>query len=146
MRGSSRNFASGVIALGLAVQLGTPVMTNPVSYLGSVLDTTGCRVTPLLIGSGNTVTCKGWSAVTSVHGVVMVVTLGTGYMGALPQGLRWHESLPNVLDKLGSPRRVTPVYGTPTLVYMYEGSPYGSLELRFNDKTKLIGINACLTH
>lgn len=32
------------------------------------------------------------------------------------------------------------------MVYMYNGEPYGSLELRFDTKDELYRINACDTH
>ena len=38
------------------------------------------------------------------------------------------------------------MYGTPTLVYMYTGQKYGSLELQFDEQDELFRINACLTH
>ena len=38
------------------------------------------------------------------------------------------------------------MYGTPTLVYMYDDEKYGSLELQFDDQDELFRINACQTH
>ncbi len=66
------------------------------------------------------------------------------HYGTLPQDLQWGDSLTEVLTAIGSPSRITAVYGTPTLVYMYRGMPYGSLELRFSPGGRLQGINACL--
>jgi hypothetical protein len=126
---------------------------NPVLYLGSTFDRAACQTVPLAIGAGYTVFCDDWSAITSVDYSAQVVSLyaaGNGvvdeYKGPLPRSLRWHEGLPEILDTLGNPRRVTGIYGTPTLVYMYSGSPYGSLELRFDTNLELVKINACLTH
>ena len=34
----------------------------------------------------------------------------------------------------------------PTLVYMFDGERYGSLELQFDSHDRLVRINACLTH
>jgi hypothetical protein len=126
---------------------------NPVLYLGSAFDRTDCKTVPLSIGAGYSVFCDDWSAITSVDYSTQVVSLyaaGNGvvdeYPGPLPRSLRWHEGLTEILDTLGNPRRVTGIYGTPTLVYMYTGSPYGSLELRFDANLELVKVNACLTH
>jgi hypothetical protein len=126
---------------------------NPVLYLGSTFDRAECQTVPLSIGAGYTVFCDDWSAITSVDYSAQVVSLyaaGNGvvdqYTGPMPRSLRWHEGVTEILDRLGNPQRVTGIYGTPTFVYMYSGSPYGSLELRFDANLELVRINACLTH
>jgi len=64
--------------------------------------------------------------------------------GSLPLGLHWGDEVSAVWTKLGQPNRVTDIYGTPTLVYMFETVPYGSLELRFNASDRLMRVNASL--
>jgi hypothetical protein len=126
---------------------------NPVLYLGSTIDRADCRAVPLSIGAGYSVFCDNWSAITSLDNTAQVVSLYAAgnavvneYAGPMPRSLRWHEALTDVLDRLGDPRRITAMYGTPTLVYMYSGSPYGSLELRFDANEELVQISACLSH
>ena len=38
------------------------------------------------------------------------------------------------------------MYGTPTFVYMFNGRPFGSLELRFDSLDHLMRVNASLVH
>ncbi len=135
------------------VAFAATISPNPIELLGSALDRSGCQTVPLAIGAGYGVFCETWSATTTVDYRAQVVSLyaaGNGvvdeYAGPLPRSLRWHEGLQHVLDRLGKPRRVTAMFGTPTLVYMYNHSPYGSLELQFNADQELVRINACLTH
>ena len=125
---------------------------NPVLLLGSTFDRTGCPTVPLAVGSGYSVFCDDWSATTSVDYRAQVVSLyaaGNGvvdeYTGPMPQALRWQEGIDEITKALGHPRLITDAYGTPTLVYMYSGAPYGSLELRFDSHGHLVRINACLT-
>jgi hypothetical protein len=127
--------------------------SNPVLLLGSAFDRTGCPTVPLAIGSGYTVFCDDWSAITSLDYRAQVVSLFAAghdvvneYTGPLPQALRWQEGIAEVKKALGEPRLITDAYGTPTLVYMYTNEPYGSLELRFDTDARLVRINACLTH
>jgi hypothetical protein len=130
-----------------------PATVDPVILLGSHLDATGCREAPLRVGVGSVVHCDDFSAITSPAGRTLVVSVyGPGhpvvdeYLGALPQGVAWGDALPDVLDRLGKPHRITAAFGTPTLIYMFDGLPYGSLELRFDADDRLERINACLTH
>lgn len=164
---SIRQIAVGFAVLDLAIVvglgfllLGGPAIgtaltanggTDPVKLLGTDLGETTCPSAPLAVGDGMTVICPDWSAVTTSDGVVKVVSLyGPGnstidqYRGGLPMGLAWGTSLTDVVAKIGSPSRITGAYGTPTLVYAYEGMPYGSLELRFNAGNRLVRVNACL--
>jgi hypothetical protein len=66
------------------------------------------------------------------------------FRGPLPEGLTWGQAISDVMAELGTPMRITDAYGTPTLVYAYEGEAYGSLELRFSAGDRLMRINACL--
>ena len=126
---------------------------NPVTYLGTELGQPGCTTHALSIGEGMFVICEDWTAITTRRGMTQVVSLyGAGnpvvseYEGALPEALHWGESMTEVGDRLGEPRRITDMYGTPTLVYMYDTERYGSLELQFDDDYELVRINACLAH
>ena len=126
---------------------------NPVTYLGTTLDQPGCTTHALSIGEGMFVICDDWTAVTTRQGMTQVVSLYAAgnpvvaeYEGALPEALHWGQSLTDVGDRLGDPRRITDMYGTPTLVYMYETERFGSLELQFDDSDELVRINACLEH
>lgn len=132
------------------VALGVDAASNPLSCLGSTVDQTGCEAVPLAIGEGYRVICPNFSAITALDHTVQVVSVYAGtsmfdrYTGPMPEALRWHQGMEEVADTLGDPRRITSIYGTPTLVYMYEDAPYGSLELRFDDNAELVQINACL--
>jgi hypothetical protein len=126
---------------------------DPVSYLGSTFDHTGCQSAALSIGKGEFVVCEDWSAITNGDSTAKVVSLYAAgnpvideYTGSLPQSLHWRETITDVAEQLGQPRRITDMYGTPTLVYMYNDQKYGSLELRFDEQDELVRINACLTH
>jgi hypothetical protein len=130
-----------------------PDVASPIPLLGHVLDHPRCARVPLEVGKGEQVFCRTFSAITGRDGRVLVVSLyGPGhpvvdrYEGVLPEDLAWGERLADVLHRLGRPRLITAAFGTPTLVYMYDGRPYGSLELRFDASDRLDGINACLTH
>ena len=124
---------------------------NPVTYLGRELDESGCTSHALSIGEGMFVICEDWTAVTTRRGVTQVVSMYAAgnpvveeYQGALPETLHWGESMTEVGDRLGEPRRITDMYGRPTLVYMYDSGRYGSLELQFDDDYELVRVNACL--
>jgi hypothetical protein len=126
---------------------------DPVAYLGSTFDHTGCQSAALSIGKGEFVVCEDWSAITNGDSTAKVVSLYAAgnpvideYTGSLPQSLHWRETITDVAEQLGQPRRITDMYGTPTLVYMYNDQKYGSLELRFDEQDELVRINACLTH
>jgi hypothetical protein len=126
---------------------------NPVLALGSAFDRSGCQSVPLVIGSGLNVYCAHWSATTTVDDIAQVVSLYAAgnqvvdeYTGPMPESLRWQEGIKDVKAALGSPRRITAMYGTPTLIYMFSNAPYGSLELRFDANDHLVRINACLTN
>ena len=126
---------------------------NPVTYLGTRLDQPTCSYHALSVGEGIFVICEDWTAVTTRRGMTQVVSLYAAgnpvvaeYEGALPEALHWGESMTDVGDRLGEPRRITDMYGTPTLVYMYEAERYGSLELQFDDRYELVRVNACLEH
>lgn len=125
--------------------------SNPVELLGTRPALDGCATAPLAIGEGKVAYCRTWGGVVSPDGVVEVVSIYAedtsvvdAYVGELPQGLHWGDSLTDVVDHLGQPVRVTPIYGTPTLVYMFNSLRYGSLELRFSAGDRLASINACL--
>jgi hypothetical protein len=152
-----------VIILGVGAHLagGTATGTSlaafaesdPVRLLGTTLGTTSCPSVPLAVGDGSTVICPDWIAVTSPAGVVEVVSIyGPGnsvvdeYQGALPLGLKWGDGMAAAWAALGRPNRITGVYGTPTLVYMFDTHPYGSLELRFDATDHLVRVNASLVH
>jgi len=125
---------------------------DPVSYLGSTFNRSGCVSAPLSVGDGMYVGCQDWSAITSPAGAALVVSVFADgnsaiapYTGVLPKGLRWHETVTEVWAALGRPQRISSIYGTPTLVYMYDGERFGSLELQFDARDELVRINACLT-
>lgn len=126
---------------------------DPVSRLGTVLDGSGCPSAAVQVGEGRFVVCPEFSAVTTPDGIARVITLVAAgnpviaeYQGTLPQGLAWGQTIDAVGDALGQPRRITGVYGPPTLVYMYATERYGSLELQFDGRGRLVRINACLSH
>jgi hypothetical protein len=126
---------------------------DPVSRLGSTLDQSGCQSVRLAIGKGFFVVCDDYTANTAVDGTVRVVSLYAAgnpvveeYKGPLPRSLKWGDSIKDVAAALGDPCRVTDIYGPPTLVYKYEGEPYGSLELQFDTNQRLYRVNACITH
>lgn len=134
------------------VALGVDSASNPLSCLGSAMDQTGCEAVPLAIGDGYRVICTNFSAITTLDDAVQVVSIYAGtsvfdeYTGPMPEALRWHQGMEEIADTLGDPRRITAIYGTPTLVYMYDDAPYGSLELRFDNNAELVQISACLDH
>ena len=137
------------LAGGIAT--GASADSDPVRLLGTSMIDGSCPSVPLAIGKGNTIVCSTWTAVVSPAGVVEVVSLyGPGssametFGGSLPLGLHWGDEVSAVWTKLGQPNRVTDIYGTPTLVYMFETVPYGSLELRFNAGDHLMRVNASL--
>ena len=140
----------GTIDPGIAFAAGGSDV-NPVTYLGTKLDQPGCTSHALSIGEGMFVICEDWTAVTTRRGMTQVVSLYAAgnpvvdeYQGALPEALHWGDSMTAVGDRLGEPRRITDMFGTPTLVYMYNTEPYGSLELQFDDRHELVRVNACL--
>ena len=150
-----------VIAVGVGVHLTGGMATgagmssiadsDPVRLLGVKLGETSCPVVPLAVGAGTTVICPQWTAILSATGVVAVVSVyGPGnavvdaYEGSLPLGLAWGDDVTAVWDALGRPNRITGAYGTPTLVYMFTGKEYGSLELRFDAAYHLMRVNASL--
>jgi hypothetical protein len=142
---------AGGTAVGSALSANGGV--NPVALLGRDLGKTTCTKAPLAVGKGTTVLCADWSGITTPEGKVEVVSLyGPGnpvldeYRGELPEGLHWGDGLTQVMAALGTPSRITNVYGTPTLVYAYTGQRYGSLELRFSAGDRLMRVNACLLH
>jgi hypothetical protein len=144
-----------VAHLGGAANLARAVTggVDPIEYLGSTFNPAGCVSAPLSVGEDLFVVCGDWSAVTSPGGTTEVVSLYADgnpviaeYGGALPRALAWHESITEVSKALGRPRRISDMYGSPTLVYMYEGEKYGSLELQFDNRNELVRINACIKH
>ena len=140
---------AGHLAQGTATGSSDPAAGDPVRLLGTTLRQTSCPTAPQARGTGMTVVCPDWTAITSDAGVVEVVSLyGPGsstvdeYGGALPQGLSWGESLDDAWAVLGRPSHITGAYGSPMLVYTFDGLPYGSLELRFDEHDLLIRVNA----
>jgi len=167
--GSIRRQVAVVLALDLAIVVllsahvagGSAVgasasangVDNPIRLLGTTPSRMDCPTAPLSMGEGTTIVCANWTGTVSPAGKVEVVSLYgpdnaviDEYAGALPQGLTWGTTVADAWATLGSPRRITSIYGTPTLVYMYEAQVYGSLELRFDDADQLVRINASLTH
>ena len=121
--------------------------------LGLRLNDPSCPAVPLAVGKGTYVVCPHWTAVLATDGVVDVVSVyGPGnsvidaFGGALPGGLQWGDPIGTAWTALGRPNRITGVYGTPTLVYFFDGKPYGSLELRFDGSDHLIRVNASRVH
>ena len=156
-----------VVALGLALVVGVGVHltvglaagagigsiadSDPVLLLGVKLGETTCPGAPLAVGEGTMVICPSWTAVLTPAGMVAVVSLyGPGnavvdpYAGSLPLGLHWGDELTAVWNSLGRPSHITSAYATPTLVYMFTGRQYGSLELRFDSSDHLMRMNASL--
>ena len=145
------------IVLGVGAHLAGGIVTgasadsDPVRLLGTNLIDGSCPSAPLAIGRGNTIVCSTWTAIVSPAGLIEVVSLyGPGssameaFGGTLPLGLHWGDEVSAVWTKLGQPNRVTDIYGTPTLVYMFTAAPYGSLELRFDASDHLVRVNASL--
>ncbi len=158
-----------VAALGLALVMGFGVHltggfaagagmssiadSDPMRLLGVKLGETSCPTAPLAVGKGTTVICPSWTAVLSPTGIVAVVSVYgpgnavvDGYEGSLPLGLQWGDDVTAVWDALGRPNRITSAYGTPTLIYMFSGREFGSLELRFDGAYHLMRVNASLVH
>ena len=151
------------IVIGLGTHLAGGVATgaspraladaDPMRLLGMPLPDVSCPRAPLAVGKGMFVVCPTWTAVVSPSGVVDVVSVyGPGntvvdpFTGALPQGLAWGDPIAAAWTALGRPNRITSVYGTPTLVYFYDGKSYGSLELQFDSHEQLTRVNASLVH
>jgi hypothetical protein len=127
--------------------------SDPIRLLGLRLGDVACPTAPLPMGRGTMVVCPHWTAVLSTSGTVEVVSVyGPGnsvvdaYAGALPAGLAWGDTIGAAWNALGRPNRITSVYGTPTVVYFFDGKAYGSLELRFDGEEHLIRVNASLVH
>ena len=88
----------GVVAVNLGGGSGRGIAfakggsdVDPVSYLGSTFDHTGCQSAALSIGKGEFVVCEDWSAVTNGDHTAKVVSLYAAgnpvideYAGALP--------------------------------------------------------------
>lgn len=88
----NNGFTSGIVALGLAVQLGVPLPPDgPIAYLGSTFDTSPCQVEKLKVGQGTTALCGTWSAIMTKDEVVRVISLSSAYEGKLPKNLSWGE-------------------------------------------------------
>jgi hypothetical protein len=126
---------------------------DPVPLLGTKLDTTDCITATRSVGKGFVAFCPDFSAVASPGGIAEVISLYSAgntvigeYTGPLPLGLHWGDALKDVAARLGEPRRISDMYGPPTLIYMFEGKQYGSLELQFDRHDRLFRINAGLTH
>jgi hypothetical protein len=138
-------------AIADCVSAGDRTRVSPISHLGDKPDLSGCTSAPQEVGSATAVYCRDWNAIATADGTVQVVSLhGPGdasvvaaYRNALPRRLSWGDTIDEVTGKLGPPGRITGIYGTPTLVYMYRDLPYGSLELRFSDGGGLMAVNAC---
>jgi hypothetical protein len=142
---------AGGIATGAAPNAASDA--DPMRLLGRQLGDVSCPEVPLAVGTGTQVVCPRWTGIVSSSGVVRVVSIyGPGnavvgeFGGALPEGLRWGEPIDAAWDLLGRPNRVTSAYVTPTLVYFFDGKPYGSLELRYDDDGHLFRVNASLVH
>lgn len=126
---------------------------DPIPLLATTLDQGTCPAAPMAVGGDVMVVCPGWTAVTTKAGSVQVVSLyGPGnstidaWMGPLPQGLAWGDTLDEVWTRLGRPEHVTSAYGAPMLIYWFDGQPYRSLELQFSAQETLIRVNASLVH
>jgi hypothetical protein len=144
---------SGVAVTGAGRdQVASRTVPNPVILLGHAFDQTGCASAPQGIGDGYVVVCRDFTAITDRDGRMLVASLygsdgpaAHRYRGVMPEGLAWGDSLAQVLAELGKPAHISRAWGPPTLVYMFDGMPYGSLELRFNGAGRLQSISACLT-
>jgi hypothetical protein len=131
-----------------------PALTrDPLPMLGTTLDEGTCPTAPMAVGGDTMVVCPGWTAVTTKAGSVQVVSLyGPGnstvdaWLGRMPQGLAWGDTIDQVWARLGRPERVTSVYGAPMLVYWFADQPYESLELQFSTTQTLMRVNASLVH
>jgi len=147
------------IVLGFAAHMtgglatGASSDSDPVALLGTTLVDGTCPSIPVSAGEGRTVVCPTWTGVTSPAGVIRVVSVyGPGnavvddFGGPLPRGLHWGDEVKSVWATLGQPSRVTSMYGTPTLVYMFTNERYGSLELQFDAADHLMRVNASLLH
>jgi hypothetical protein len=127
-------------------------LVSPISKLGTTADLGSCVTAPLDVGTASAVYCNDWNGIVDADGVIEVVSLHAlhdssvvdPFRGILPMGLTWGDTVDDVVALLGEPNRITDIYGTPTLVYMYHYPPFGSLELRFTGGDRLKGINACL--
>jgi hypothetical protein len=141
---------SGGVTLGWGL---VAAGTDPVNLLGTTLDQGSCIKAPLAVGHGSSIFCPTFAAVTSSEGIVQVVSLYRGgnpvvkgYTGRLPRGLQWGDSIDDVMSRLGEPQRLSDMYGPPTMIFMFNGAAYGSLELQFNASGELVRLNACLKH
>ena len=142
---------AGHLSQAIAAGWSEPRVGNPIELLGTTLHTS-CPSAPQARGNDLVVVCPDWTAITTVQGLVLVVSLyGPGnavvdtYAGALPQGLASETSITDTWETLGRPSHITGVYGTPMLVYTFDGERYGSLELRFDGNDRLVRINASVT-
>jgi hypothetical protein len=131
-----------------------PALTaDPIPLLGTTLDLGTCPTAPMALSGDRMVVCPGWTAAITKAGRVQVVSLyGPGnstidaWMGRLPQGLAWGDTIDDVWARLGRPEHVTSAYGSPMLVYWFDGQPYRSLELQFSAQETLIRVNASVVH
>jgi hypothetical protein len=102
-------------------------------------------------GHGILAFCRDFSA-TIIDGTVQAISLYAqgasevvaGYLDPLPLGLSWHQPLFDVAEALGRPARITAMYRTPTLVYMFRDQAFGSVELQFDEADVLVRVNASI--
>jgi hypothetical protein len=131
---------------------GVAAGVSPVALLGRPCDVSTCTTVPQPHGRGILAFCHDFSA-TIIDGVVQAVSLyapGAStvvgpYADPLPLGLAWRQPLAGVAEALGTPARISAMYRTPTLVYMFRGQAFGSVELQFDEADALVRVNASLT-
>ncbi len=127
---------------------------DPVAYLGSTFDHSGCQSAALSIGKGEFVVCEDWTAITNGDSTAKVVSLYAAGNPVIDEYTRPPAAVPPLgaddhggrRTRSGSLAGSRTCTGRPTLIYMYRGEKYGSLELQFNEQDELFRINACLTH
>ena len=123
----------GTIATGLDGDSGRGIAfaqggsdVNPVSFIGSTFDHTGCQTAALSIGKGEFVVCDDWTAITNGDGTAKVVSLyaaGDPMINGAPAPCRSHctraaavaEVHPHARRSLAGSRPSTPA---PRYVYM----------------------------
>jgi hypothetical protein len=131
---------------------GVAAGVSPVALLGQPCDVSTCTTVPQPHGHGILAFCRDFSA-TIIDGTVQAVSLYApgassvvaGYVDPLPLGLRWQQPLVDVAEALGKPARISAMYRTPTLVYMFGDQVFGSVELQFDEADALVRVNASIT-
>ncbi len=125
---------------------------DPIACLGRTFDAIACTTMPAAWGDSRLAACGTWGATVSPESTVTTVSMYAagrdgfaGFTGPLPLGLHWGELFREISARVGSPALVTSAFGTPTMVYMFADAAYGSLELQFDSRDRLIRVSANLT-